>query len=273
MPKLEQVEIERAKRKPTESLDAFDYYLRGMASFHQTTNASISEALNLFYKAIELDPNYAVAYGMAARCYAWRKAGRWMTDPAKEIVEGERLARRAMEVGWDDAVALSLAGYALAFLVGDLEAGAAFINRALSLNPNIAVAWHFSGLVRQWIGEPEVALKHVARAMRLSPLDPLLFAWQSAMAFAHFFAGRYDEASLWAGIALQERPYSHQSLRIAAASNALAGRLEEAKKTMTRLRQIDPTLRISDLHGLPPLRRPEDLTRYEEGLRKAGLPE
>ena len=113
-PQLERAEIERAKRKPTESLDAYDYYLRGMANFHQGTREAIDEALPLFHKAIELDPDFASAYGMAAWCHFWRKLNGWMTDRAQEIAEGARLARRAVELGKDDAVALTRGGHALA---------------------------------------------------------------------------------------------------------------------------------------------------------------
>src|SRR5712671_5663530 len=94
-PKLEQAEIERAKRKPTESLDAYDYFLRGMANFYQRSRKANDDALQLFYKAIEFDPDFATAYGMAAWCYAWRKISGWMTDPAQEVAEGARLAWRA----------------------------------------------------------------------------------------------------------------------------------------------------------------------------------
>ena len=98
-PKLEQAEIERAKRKPTESLDAYDYYLRGMAGVHRWTREANDEALKMFYRAIELDPDFASAYGMAARCYSQRKTAGWMTDRAKEVAEAARLARRAAELG------------------------------------------------------------------------------------------------------------------------------------------------------------------------------
>jgi tetratricopeptide (TPR) repeat protein len=110
--------------------------------------------------------------------------------------------------------------------------------------------------------------------MRLSPLDPRLGAMQAATATAHFYAGRYDEASSWATKALRELPDLHVALRISAASDALAGRVEEAQKAVERLRQLDPILRVSSLRDiLGPCRRPEDLARYEEALRKAGLPE
>jgi adenylate cyclase len=273
-PKLEQAEIERAKRKPTESLDAYDYYLRGMVSFYQWTRESIDEALRMFYRAIELDPEFAAAHGAAAYCYTWRKVNGWMTDREQQRAETARLARRAVALGRDDAAMLAASGFALAFIVGDLDDGVAFIDRALTLNPNLAAAWRYSGMARIWLGEPDVAIEHLARAMRLSPLDPLIFRMQGGTAHAHFFAGRYSMASSWAGTALQDQPDDIFALRIAAASNALAGRPDQAQKALTRLRQIDPTLRVSNLRDrLGPYRRPEDVARNEEGLRKAGLPE
>jgi len=273
-PRLEQAEIERAERKPTESLGAYDYYLRGMASHYQRTRESTSEALRMFYRAIELDPDFASAHGAAARCYGRRKLNGWMTDRVQEIAETARLARRAVALGRDDAAALATSGNALAYVVGDLDDGTAFIDRALALNPNLAAAWVYSGWARMWLGEPDTAIEHLARAMRLSPLDPLIGFMQSATAHAHFFAGRYDMASSCAGMALQDRPDYVVALRVAAASNALAGRMEQAQKALERLRQLDPALRVSNLRDtMGPHRQPKDVARYEEGLRKAGLPE
>jgi TolB-like protein/Flp pilus assembly protein TadD len=271
-PKLEQAEVERAKHKPTESLDAYDYFLRGVASLHLRTRESNTEALRLFNRAIEIDSDFSSAYGMAAWSYAERKSERWMLDRARETAEAAWLARKATEVGRDDAIALARAGFALAYVVHDVDAGAAFIDRALRLNPNLADAWHFSGWVRVYLGEPELAIEHFARAMRLSPLDPLTFIAQIGIAFAHFFAGRYDDASSWAEKALREKPEYHPALRIAAASNALAGRMDEAHSAMARSLRLHPTPHISNLKDQFPLRRSEDLARYTEGLRKAGLP-
>jgi len=272
-PKLEQAEIERAKRKPTESLDAYDYFLRGMANFYQRSRKANDDALQLFYKAIEFDPDFATAYGMAAWCHAWRNLSGWMTDRAQEIAEGARLAWRAVELGKDDAVALARAGHALALLVGDLDSGAAFIDRALALDPNLARAWYASGWVRVYRGEPEVAIEHQARAMRLSPLDPTLYHMQVGTALAHLLAGRFDEASSWAEKAFLEEPNYHPAAIVMAASNALAGRAQEACQAMERLRQIDPTLRNCNLKDRHPIRRPDDLARFADGLRIAGLPE
>src|SRR5258708_2546687 len=272
-PRLERAEIERAKRKPTASLDAYDYFLRGMARVHQWTSDANDVALRMFRKAIELDPDFASAYGMAAWCYVWRMINRWTIDRAQETTEATRLARRAVDLGADDAVALCMGGYALVFAAHDLDGGAALIDRALSMNPNLAWAWHSSGWTRDFLGEPEVAIKNLEHGMRLSPLDPFVFRAYAGLACAHLLAGRYDDSSLWAERALQRRPNLLVAIREAAASHALAGRLPEAQKAMAQLRQCDPRLRVSNLKEWLPLRRPQDIARYEEGLRKAGLPE
>ena len=174
--------------------------------FIKWTREGNSEALSHFKRAIELDPNFASAFGMAARCYSQRIGFAWVIDRRQEVADAERLARRAGELGKDDAVALSAAGYALVIVVGDIDDGAALIDRALVLNPNLAWAWLSSGFARISLGEPEVAIEHVARAMRLSPQDPQMFAMEIAIAAAHLFAGRPDQALSWAEKAVQERP-------------------------------------------------------------------
>ena len=268
-------EIERAKRKPTESLDAYALYLRGLAKSYQFANRqALGEALRLFNSAIELDPDFASAYGRAAHCYVRAKINGWISVTPNEIAEVTRLAQRAVELGKDDAIALAAGGNALVYVVRDLGVGAALIDRALVLNSNSAVAWYYGGWVKILLGEPELAIERFARAMRLSPLDPRVTRMQAGTAHAHFFLGRYDEAASWAALALQDRPDFQGGLRIAAASNAMAGRPEQAHKAMARLRQVNPALRVSTLKNvLGPYRRAEDLSRYEEGLRQAGLPE
>jgi TolB-like protein len=272
-PQLERAEIDRAKRKPTESLNAYDCFLRGMANLHRGTREAIDQALPLFHKAIGLDPNFASAYAMAAWCHFWRKLNGWMTDRSQEIAEGARLARRAVELGKDDAVALARSGTALHHFVGDLDGGIALLDRALVLNPNLAAAWFLGGFLRTWGGESDGAIEHFARAMRLSPLDPEMFRMQAGMALAHLFAGRFDTASSWAEKAFRDLPSFLLVVGIIAASHALAGRTDEARRAMHHLRELDPALRISNLKDWLPFHRPEDLATFADGLRRAGLPD
>ena len=276
VPKLEHSAIERAKRKPTESLGAYEYYLRGTAAIYRFTirEANI-EALQLFRRAIELDPEFASAYGMAAYCYVKDRTNRWPTDDiTRDIAETDRLARNAIRLGSDDALALATSAGALAYVVRDLDTGAACIEQALQVNPNMMWASYFAGFIKSWMGEPEAAVGHLMYAMRLSPVDPLMPLMQVATAHAHFFAGRYEEASSWATAALRGTPKLLPALRIGASADAFAGHLETARKAVARLLQINPGERVSNLEAIyGPYRRADDAWRYGEGLRRAGLPE
>jgi TolB-like protein len=274
-PKMERAEIDRAKRKPTASLDAYDYYLRGLASYYDFgSREANAEALRLFKQAIELDSEFALAYAMAADCYVLRKGHSWMIDPLREVNEVTRLARRAVELGKDDAFVLGACGWALAYVAHDIDTGSAIVDRALALNPNLADAWLFGGWTKIWLGEPDEAIARLKLAMRLSPLDQRMPGMQFAIAHAYFFSGRFQEAASWAAQALHARSDLQGALRIDAASNALAGRAVQARKSMARLRELYPALRLSNLRDvLGPYRRAQDVAKYEEGLRRAGLPD
>jgi adenylate cyclase len=274
-PKLLAAEMARVRCKAPADLNAYDGFLRASDQIYRWTIESHEEALRLLYQTIELDPNFAAAYGLATHCYCFRKSyGPWDLGQEFSIAETRRLARRAVELGKDDALALCFAGYALAYVVRELEDGASFIDRALALNPNLARAWNFSGWIRIWLGHPEIAIEHLALAMRLSPLDPAFHAMQAATASAHFFAGRYDEAASWAQRALREQPNNLDVIGLLAMSDALAGRLEKARAGMTRLVQLSPGRCLSNIADrMPPYRRPEDRAKVLEAARKAGLPE
>ena len=272
-PQLQRAEIERAKHKSTESLDAYDYYLRATAKLHLGTRDATDAALILLSKAIELDAEYAPAYALAAWCHVWRKVNDWMEDRPRELADGARLARRAIELGMDDALVLTRAGHALAHLADDLDASFALLDRAKMLNPNLAAAWFLGGFVRVWRGDPDSAIEYFVQGMRLSPLDPEMYRMQAGMAAAHLFAGRFDDAASWAGKASRELPSFLMATTVLAASHALAGRSDEARHAMRHLRELDPALGISNLPDWLPIRRSQDLAVLTDGLRKAGLPE
>jgi tetratricopeptide (TPR) repeat protein len=105
-----------------------------------------------------------------------------MADLDQDVAETTRLARRAVDLGQDDAVALCTAGFALADVVNELEDGDDLIERALTLNPNLAMAWIFSGWVKISFGKPELAIERLTQAMRLSPQDPYYLGARAAMA-------------------------------------------------------------------------------------------
>jgi tetratricopeptide (TPR) repeat protein len=210
---------------------------------------------------------------MAAWCYFWRKINGWMDDRPREIAEGAALARRAVEVGKDEAVALARSGHALAHLAGELDGGIVLIDKAVALNPNFAPGWFLGGFLQIWRGEHDDAIARFERAMRLSPLDPEMFRMHAGVAMVHLLAGRFDDASSVAEKSYRDFPDFLIVVGTMAASHALAGRADEARRAMEHLRRLDPALRISNLRDWLPLHRPQDLAMLTDGLRKAGLPE
>ncbi len=272
-PQLERAEIARAQRKPTESLQAYDYYFRALASIHRFTREANIEALKLIQTANNLDPDFAAPFALGATCLVQRWAFGWSSGGAEDKTEARRLARRAIELDKDDPTALASAGQALGLFVGEVEEGAALLARAISLDPNLAVARIWNGWVQIYLGDGDSAIKQFQIGLRMSPLDPLIFMAQNGMAAAHFLAGRYEDGLLWAKMAVQQNPDYVGGHRILMSCHAMAGRVEEARQAWAVARQIDPTQRISTVIKRWHFRRPKDFQLFEKAYRTAGMPE
>jgi TolB-like protein/class 3 adenylate cyclase/Tfp pilus assembly protein PilF len=274
-PKLRQSEIERATLKPTESLDAYDLYLRALAQFHDYTEKGMRQAAALLKLALEIDPSYMPAASLIGWCHVFQRVQGWGPLSGAEVAEAVRLARQAVEIGKDDPDALWMGGHVISFLGGDHAGGATIIDRALMLNPSCAHAWMAKGYVSFFQNRPGPALEAFERAMRLSPLDPLGYLFTCGFAFAHFGAGRYEEAIEWADRSLRELPRCAASVRIKLMLCGLLGRVEEAHDSLGRMLELQPGLTIVRVKEYAASARypPELLPTYLEGLRKAGLPE
>jgi adenylate cyclase len=273
-PKLRQSEIERATRKPTESLDAYDLYLRAMAAFHQLTSESVENAVRQLERALEIDPSYAPAAGLAARCRIYQVSQGWARRTPELEAVVVRLARRAIDTGKDDPDALYMAGQAIAQYSGDHKAGAAAVERALVLNPNAAHAWNQRGWVHLFLDEADPAIAAFERASRLSPLDPLGWWIKGGLARAHLTAGRYEEAMRWVDQTILEHPRWTPALWTKVVLCELMERHNEACEALKPLLEVWPGFTIeaftsyAKLHYTPRLR-----AIYVEALRKVGLPE
>jgi adenylate cyclase len=273
-PKLRHSEIERASRKPTERLDAYDLYLRALAQFYRYSEERMREAIALLRQALVIDPSYAPAAALIGWCWGFQRVQDWGPVPAAEVAEAVRLAGLAIEVGKDDPDALWMAGNTLSFFAGEHASGASAIDRALTLNPNSAHAWMGKGLVSYRQNRPDVAIDAFKRALRLSPLDPLGYIFMCGLALAHVIARRYEEAIEWADRSLRDAPRFESALRNKVVSCAHLGRVEEVRNEIARLLELQPELTIASFKAryevtLPP----EILDIYVEGYSKAGLPE
>ena len=275
-PALRAEELERARQKPTENLTAYDLYLRALP-IHRENFAQNQDALRYLRRAIEFDPGYAAAYGLAAWCHDLQKLFGWVSPTDPGIEEGVRLAHIAAEIGKNDSEALWMAAHAMVLLAGEPELARPLIDRAISLNPNSPNSWWVSGTVRNHLGEYEIALEHLARARRLSPLEPLAFAHWTSTAVGYFFAGRYQEALEATERSLSERADFPPALRIKIASCGLLGRLDEGRDCVERLLRVNPDTTMATLKTYyEPLtgHHPRSFETYLKGFRLCGgLPE
>jgi adenylate cyclase len=239
---IQQAEIDRVTARKTSSPGAYDSYLLGMKNFYISTRHALDVALKHFYRAIELDAEFVEPHAWASILYTRRKQAQWMGDMRAECEEGVRLGRRAVELRPDNPLALGAAGFALAYLAGETAAGLDFIDRSLALNRNDALTWHASGWARCYNGDYDVAIEHIERAERLSPVDPQSWQFQLAKCLAHFGAGRYETAVRLARTVIQRHPNQPAGYIHLARSAALAGQLEEARRAMARALELNPAL-------------------------------
>ena len=270
-PQLEKAEIDRAMNSRTSDPAAYDLYLHGLASWNRWTQEGNAQALTLFQAAISKDPDFSTAYGLAASCHLLGRANGWMRTADEQEVAG--LIDRATEIGIDDPVALSWSGHAYAYFFRDVARALTLIDRALELDVNLAMAWQRSGWVRGYAGDARGAIASLHTAMRLNPLDPRVFLTQSALAFAHFIAGRDGEAAEWAASALRTKPGWLPALRVAIVANAMRGQLMDARRALATYSTIDPAVSAARILDCYPLQRELDRDRLTAALRKAGVPE
>lgn len=268
-PMLEKAEIERAQRKPTEKLDSYDLFLRGLALMNK--RGSLAEARQLFTKAFEHDPEYGAAYAMAATTIMRQQAISGPRLTSEMRTDAIRLANLAARFGSDDAFTLARSGHLLAYLGREYDRGASMVEQAVALNPNLAVAWMSRGWVTLMCCDPESAIESFDRMIRLSPLDPArVWAW-TGTSFAHFHLGRYEEGRVLAMKAIQFITEVH-TLAAYVMNSIRAGRTAEAQQAVAQLLKQEPDFRASLARDAFPARLPEESNRIVSALRDAGVP-
>jgi adenylate cyclase len=273
-PKLRQSEIERASRKPTANLTAYDLYLRALAQSYRFTEEGLTEAVVLARQALAIDPSYAPTAALVGWCRGLQRIQGWGALSDEDIGEACRLARQVLEAERDDAETIWHAAWALFFLAGEAAMAAAALDRALALNPNAAHAWLARGHIDASRNQPEAAIEACERARRLSPFDPYTFVCAVIIAAAHLAARRFEQAIEWAARALHDQPRLVSAMRFEAVANAHLGRLDAARAELSRALAIDPKLTIAGYREYARSHQaPEILELLVTGLRLAGLPE
>jgi TolB-like protein len=272
-PRLRIAEMERSTRKPTESLEAYDFYLRALAQAVKRTKASLEEAVRLLNRALELDPAYALAMEYISSCRVLQRSRHWIPSSGPEVDEGIAMARHAISAAWDNPIILAGAGFTLAFLAGENETALSAIDRAIVLNPYAARAFYLRALVLVFLNRPEEAIPAAEEAMRLEPRGPWTFLAVQALAFAHLAAGRYEAGMPFADRALRENG-GLPALRFKLSLCGHLGRLDEAKECLHRLHELHPEPTVASvMRDVSKGVAPAIVARMAEGLRKAGVAE
>jgi TolB-like protein/class 3 adenylate cyclase/tetratricopeptide (TPR) repeat protein len=264
-PTLQAAEIRRSFEGPTSDLTAYDLYLQALPHCFSYEKDRIAQAFELLGRAIERDSRYGLPLALLAYCHLQLGVNGWTQDQETNRGRGIDLARRAVKVAPDDPSVLANAAFVLGYFGEDIASAIALVDRCLALNPSLALGWGWSGFLRIFAGQPELAIEHFDAALRLSPRDPMRGRHLHGIGVAHLFSRQFAEASAMLRVALQEIPTVAAPYRSLAACYALMGRLDEAREIIQRLRAINPVVVPSVTH----YRNPEHRELFLSGLRLA----
>jgi pentatricopeptide repeat protein len=263
-PTLQAAEIRRSSERPTNDLTAYDLYLRALPHWGSLEKNRVVLGLDLLGQAIERDPHYGSALALAAHCHQRLEARGWTEDPETTRLTSIALARLALRSDPDDPDVLALAAFVLGYFGEDIDVAVGLIDRCLTLNPSFAAGWHWSGVLRLFAGQPELALEHLEIYERLSPRGRVA-NYLNAFGEAYFFSRRFDEAAVKLLESLERAPSFPVTYRVLAACYAHMGRLDEAREIVRRLRAITSVV----VEPATRYRNPEQRDLFLSGLRLA----
>jgi TolB-like protein/cytochrome c-type biogenesis protein CcmH/NrfG len=271
-PEFISAEMKRAQRKDALNLDVWDYIMRASSHHGRYTKNDATEAQRLLHKAIKLDPLSSEAYCLLAFTHLMQVQFGWSESSAKSIKEAEETAQKAVSIDDRDAWAHTALG--LVDLISKrYDEAVSRLENAIDLNPNLANAYGAIGQAMALEGEYEPAVTHINKAIRLSPHDPFVIYWIAHLGVAAFADERYEDACYWGRKTIQRNPKFPGGHRLVAASCGQLGRAQEAASALTELLGLMPGMTAEDVRKQVPFKRPGDMERYIEGLRKAGLKE
>jgi adenylate cyclase len=269
-PNLRQAEIERAKRKRPDSLDAYDLYLRALPYAMVFMPGDADKALPLLRQSLELEPGFAAAHAAAAWCHEQRYL-RGGLDPADKAAALAH-ARAALEAGADDAGTLATAGFVIGLVDHDYDTAMNAIDRGLALTPSSALALSLGSVILGHAGRTAEAIDYAERALRWCPLDRTVNVPYVGLGIAHCAAGDWEAAIPACGKCEQANPRFSLPYFLRAAALSQLGRIEEAKVPAQRGLQLEPGFTVSGFVRAH-TGRAEIWEPIGDALRRLGLPE
>jgi len=271
-PVVRSVELRRARVSSFEELDAYGITLRGVELMHRLSREDFLLAREAFQTAIERDPVSAAPHAWLAKWHVMRIGVGASENPDFDSEAATACAVRALECDPEDALALSVDALVSAWSRHDLDAAERSLARALSGNPNEPLAWLWSALTHAWRGRGAEAAQSADRALSLSPLDPMIYYFNSLASTANLVAERYERAIELATRSLQENRLHTPTWRALAVALVCSGRLKEARETVRSLRELEPRLTVGAFRARYPGRDSPQAAVFAAALLSAGLP-
>lgn len=272
-PQIRKAEIERTRRKHPENLDAYDLFLQATPHAYAMRPDDCAKALALLERSLHLDPGFVPAKAFVAWCYEQRLSRGWPGADKGDAATVVRLAREVLAADTDDANAIALAGFVLVMVGREYDVGLAALRRAVALNRNNAFVSMNAGWGNAFAGDVGEALLELERARLLNPQDPAAFYILTGLGAANMFAGNHARAADFAGQSAALYEEWDATYIVLAAALAYAGRIDEARRAVVKLKTLLPGASISVVRAMVPVRDAQRLALWLEGLRRAGLPE
>jgi len=271
-PFLRSFELRRARVTSFEQLDAYALTLRGIDLMHRLSREDFLQSRSAFETAARRDPGFAAPHAWLAKWHVVRVLVGASDNAARDNKAATECAERALECDSRDALALTMDGMVSAWSRHDLDAAERRLAQALSANPNEPLAWLWNSMTHAWRGRGDEAVQCADRALSLSPLDPMIYFFNSLAGTANLIGERYERAIELSTRSLRENCLHTPTLRTLAAAQVLSGRLDEGRETMRRLRELEPELTVGAFQARYPGRDSPQAAGFAAALRAAGLP-
>jgi TolB-like protein/FixJ family two-component response regulator len=265
-------EREAASRRQVDPT-AYDLILRAIPATYCVDEAGFREAGALLERSLALDPSSAVCHAWLAHWYFCLVGQGWATDIALAAERADSLSQQAIILDPGDARAFAVAGHVRAYLRKDAEGGLWLLERAIELNPNLAIAWCYSGLAHTYLGQYSEAIRRIEHAQRLSPFDPWSFLFDNAYGMAFLFTGQYEAAARALRRARDLNPGFSSTYKALLPALGHLGARQEAASVRKALLALEPGFSVDVALARSPMLRQEDRDRYAEGLRLSGISE
>lgn len=273
VPELIVWEGQEASLRPRVNPTAYHLLLRAIPAVYRLDEAGFREAGELLEQALAISPSSAGCHSWLAHWYLFLVGQGWAEDPAKATERAELLSQQAIILDPGDARGFTVAGHVRAFLHKDSQGALWLHDRAIALNPCLAMAWCYSGLAHSYLGRHAEAISRIQHARELSPYDPHGFFFDMALGMPYLLTGQYEKAASAGRRARNLNPGFSSSYKGLLAALGHLGATTEAATVLRQLTRLEPAFSVRNALERSPLKRQEDLIRYVDGLRRAGVPE